>query len=379
MEPGMKTRTVPSSNTPNPSCPRAASFTPPNPYARDPSRRAIACVTCAKAKTRCDKALPSCSRCISKGIKCDPRSTRRTSDNNYRTLPSKKPFVTPKRFTTPGILPSSTAFPSARSNPSSRPRSIMRAPSHIDFRTAVKMSQQAAIISGVPKLTPLPTYQSQIVDECYSYTSTPEPELRYTPEIEQDSFPFSRGGTPQTPSEPFGCNQSLPVIDDIGYLDCSTWSAEGLVPVGLGFTDLDMPLASDWMTPAREPEEMAAANLFAQTQAQTQALTTDLTSSSLPLHDFDPLSTVHDTWSFSLPTHQDVVPSSKAMDGGMDSGIVMQTEWPQQPQPQPQQTRQDLFVDMSLVTSAPYVPKMQGLPGVTPVWEDVFMPGALAY
>src|SRR5690348_7059048 len=144
--------------------------------------------------------LPSCSRCISKGIKCDPRSTRRTTDNDYRCLSSKRPFVTPKRFPMPGVLHSSKSFPSPRSMPSTRPRSIMRAPSHIDFRTAVKMSQQAAIMSGVSELTPLPTYQNQIVDECYSYTPTPEPELRYTPEIEQDGFPFPRGATPQTPA-----------------------------------------------------------------------------------------------------------------------------------------------------------------------------------
>lgn len=250
----------------------------------------------------------------------------------------------------------------------------MRAPSHIDFRTAVKMSQQAAIISGVPKLTPLPTYHSQIVDECYSYDPTPEPDLRYTPDIEQDAFPFSRGGTPQTPPAPFGCNQPLDVVDDIGYLDCPTWSSEGLVPVGLGFTDLDLPMGNEWMTPTPEPEEMRNANLFAQT-AQVAGQTGGFSS----LQTFDPMSSTHADWAFALPGQHSDFPSSKADDDAMDSGIVMQAEWSQQQQPQPQQARQDMFVDMGLVTSAPYVPKMVGLHGATPVWEDVFMPGALPY
>ncbi|KAJ8112781.1 hypothetical protein OPT61_g4934 [Boeremia exigua] len=64
MEQGVRSKTIPSTNTPNPGCSTAPAFTPPNPYARDPSRRAIACVTCAKAKTRCDKAV-SCPALIS--------------------------------------------------------------------------------------------------------------------------------------------------------------------------------------------------------------------------------------------------------------------------------------------------------------------------
>jgi hypothetical protein len=70
-------------------------------------------------------------------------------------------------------------------------------------------------------------------------------------------------------------------------------------------------------------------------------------------------------------------PEDKALDA-IDSGIVMQGEW--SPQPARQQ-RQDVFVDMgNMVTSAPYVPKMQSLSGSSaPVWEDVFMPSSLPY
>jgi hypothetical protein len=245
----------------------------------------------------------------------------------------------------------------------------MRAPSHIDFRTAVKMSQQAAIISGVPKLTPLPTYQSQIVDECWEYTPSPEPELRYTPEIEQDGFlGYSRGTTPQTPAEPFGYNEPLPILDGMDYLDCQPWSGDGLVPVGLGFADMELAMPADsWMTLTPEPEEMGEANTYAQNP--------DFTS-TLQLHgDFDtPLNSIPEDWSsFRMPKQDIMTPDAKALDGVLDSGIVMQGEWTQP-------ARQDMYIDMgNMVTSAPYVPKMQSVLGNAPVWEDVFMSSSVAY
>lgn len=225
------------------------------------------------------------------------------------------------------------------------------------------MSQQAAAISGAPKLTPLPTYHNQIVDECYTFTPSPEPDLRYTPEIEQDTFAFSRGGTPQTPPEPFGCPDPLPLVDDISYLDCAPWTGEPLVPVGLGFVDMDLSTANDsWMTPTPEPEDTSRTNFFAQ-QTHSHApfnasLQADWSAFPLP----------------SPPTHHDSSnPEAKALDA-IDSGIVMQAEWPTQP------PRQDLFVDMgNMITSAPYVPKMQSVSGSVPVWEDVFMPSSIPY
>ena len=238
----------------------------------------------------------------------------------------------------------------------------MRAPSSIDFRTAVKMQQQAATMSGVPKLTPLPTYHNQVVDECYAYTPSPEPDLRFTPEIEQDGFPFSRGGTPQTPQQPFGCPDPLNAGEDLSYLHCPPWAGENLVPVGLGFVDMDMSMGCDgsWMTPTPEPEEMARANLYAQSAHNAF----DAALAATP-------------WSAFPQQQGSMSPEDKALDA-IDSGIVMQGEWSPRPA---QQQRQDVFVDMgNMVTSAPYVPKMQGLSGSSaPVWEDVFMPSSLPY
>lgn len=248
----------------------------------------------------------------------------------------------------------------------------MRAPSHIDFRTAVKMTQQAAIISGVPKLQPLPTYHSQISDACYSYSSSPEPDLsRFTPETESDGFALSRGATPQTPSDLFGHPEPLPGVDGLDYFDCQPWAAEGLVPVGLGFAGLDIAV-QDWMTPTPtpEPEEMARANFFAENHHHHHL--------SLGYQVHDPLgasnTATHD-WAFGTPPpDHNGADSSPFIDASLDSGIVMQCEWSHS-QPQPQNT----YVDMGLITSAPYVPKMQSVMGSAPVWEDVFVPGGVAY
>jgi hypothetical protein len=255
----------------------------------------------------------------------------------------------------------------------------MRAPSHIDFRTAVKMSQQAAFISGVPKLTPLPNYQSQIVDECYSYTSSPEPDLtRFTPELESNGFPFSRGATPQTPNEPFGYHEYLPMVDDLDYLDCPPWSGDGLVPIGLGFAELDMSM-SNWTTP--EPEEVAQieqSNMFAQAPEYASSMQMqgrfEASSSSVLEEDWTALQTLAHN---NVVPHTRAVPSLCLSDGSSDdsvsSGVLMQGEWTQ---PQPHNTHINMG---NMITSAPYVPKMQVIPSNAPVWEDVFMAGPTPY
>lgn len=255
----------------------------------------------------------------------------------------------------------------------------MRAPSHIDFRTAVKMSQQAAFTSGAPKLTPLPSYQSQIVDECYSYTSSPEPELLFTPELESNGFAFSRGATPQTPTEPFGYHDPLPIVDDLDYLNCQSWSKERLVPVGLGFADFEMPMQS-WLTP--EPEDippMEQMDVFAQNA--------DFMSPVQMQGSFDAASnTLLEDWSaFQTPEGNNNVPhagaasslllSDSSSEGSMSSGLVTQGEW----SPLQSQVPNTHINVSNMFTSAPYVPKMQTIPSNAPVWEDVFMSGSMSY
>lgn len=57
MDQATQVKPLPSNTMTKSTCSATPSYTPPNPYARDSSRRAIACVSCAKAKTRCDKAV----------------------------------------------------------------------------------------------------------------------------------------------------------------------------------------------------------------------------------------------------------------------------------------------------------------------------------
>ncbi|KAF2713373.1 hypothetical protein K504DRAFT_450077 [Pleomassaria siparia CBS 279.74] len=212
------------------------------------SRRAIACTICAKAKTKCDKAVPSCSRCTAKGLPCEPRSTRRTSDSNYRNTKTRQ-IVSPKRFSSAVSVPSLSRHTSPRSVPSSERPQMMRAHSHMDMHTAQKMRQQTPTdFSAYPMLTPLPTYSPQIIDECYSYSSSPE----------QNMHTFYNAGrmTPQTPDS-FLYHDSLASTDAFDqYMNTQTWSDDGNgMPIGLGFeNDIPglIPVESPWCTP--EPE-----------------------------------------------------------------------------------------------------------------------------
>jgi hypothetical protein len=230
----------------------------------------------------------------------------------------------------------------------------MRAASHIDFRTAVKMSQQqTSAISGYPTLTPLPTYQSQVVDECYSYTSSPDPSMgSFTPNMDDHSFPISRGMTPQTPEllayhEPFAMDDPLDQ-----YSLSQAWSDDNLMPIGLGF-DTQMPngLPLDmWSTP--EPDvipQMNQANLWAQ-----QSLLS-------PPPQF----------SRETTPHTKVLPSLSANDCSVDdfgSSRVVQDDWSSC------HSNAGGHINMNnLITSAPYVPNMKSIPSNAPLWEDVYM------
>ncbi|KAF2683981.1 hypothetical protein K458DRAFT_389205 [Lentithecium fluviatile CBS 122367] len=227
---------------------------PHNPYARMSQRRAIACTICAKAKTKCDKAVPSCSRCTAKGLQCEPRSTRRTSDNSYRK-PTKH-LVSPKRFPTTNSI--STMGTSPRSVPSSVRPHMMRTVSQMDFHTAAKLAQQPTNFSNFNMLTPLPTYTPQIIDECYGYSSSPETNMGAFPQSAEKNNGFmnsSRSMTPQTPDS-FGYHEPVTVTDSFDYMSTQAWADDGSIPVGLGFDgDLSSILPGDmWPTP--EPETM---------------------------------------------------------------------------------------------------------------------------
>lgn len=106
--------------------------------ANAPQRRPIACTICAKAKTKCDKAvsvalydmcpgqnlhvrlqIPSCSRCTAKGLVCESRSTRRSTDAVYRQ--AKKQLNSYKRASMEGSVTGSDANSTAPSSPRRSP------------------------------------------------------------------------------------------------------------------------------------------------------------------------------------------------------------------------------------------------------------------
>lgn len=222
-----------------------------HPYTKMSQRRAIACTICAKAKTKCDKAVsshsilvgamfsasdsrfqvPSCSRCTAKGLPCEPRSTRRTSDSSYRN--PKKHMVSPKRFPSTNSIPTIGRHNSPRSVPLSDRHQLVRAVSQMDFHTAVKLGQQRPDFAAVSMLAPLHTYTPQIIDECYS--SSPEPNISvYSQHMDRSQFAPSGRLTPHTP-EPFQYNEPVSFPDPFHQYNAHPWSNEVHEPIGLGF------------------------------------------------------------------------------------------------------------------------------------------------
>lgn len=183
--------------------------------------------------------VPSCSRCTAKGLVCTPRSTRRTSDSSYRT--TKKHAVSPKRFMPNKTIQSISRQGSPRSVPTPNRHQLVRAVSQMDFNTAVKLGQHTPEFAAMSMLTPLQTYTPHIVDEFYSYSSSPETAMSaFPPSMEKPSFIHSELLTPQTPDtflypEPV----AMPDSND-QYMGPQVWFADRQMPIGLGFEN-DMP------------------------------------------------------------------------------------------------------------------------------------------
>lgn len=312
-----------------------------NPYKRLPCRRAIACVLCAKAKTKCDKKLPSCSRCITKGLKCDPRSTRRTSDNSYRSI-VKKPFVSPKRYHSTSKIPTTSSHSSPRIFGSSM---IHGASSHFDFRTPTKMNHQASVCAGYPTLTPLPTFASQTSDTCYAYPIYSETNFNnMTPILEPNAFPISGRLSPQTP-ESLAYHEPVSIHEVSDPWEVSqAWGNAAMGTMGLEF-DADVTIGTTlpmqlWSTPDHSID-WHQCSLSASPQVMSHELVPDvrvvpsLSISECSVADFSSASNFQENWAHCQP-------------------ITTQLE----------------MEDM--VAPSPFV---QGLgPNPTPVWEDVFGP-----
>ncbi|ORY13017.1 hypothetical protein BCR34DRAFT_277235 [Clohesyomyces aquaticus] len=59
-----------------------------------PQEKRVACAQCACDKVKCDKLVPYCTRCKTKGYVCQPQSTRRTSNRSTHYSPSSSVMAT---------------------------------------------------------------------------------------------------------------------------------------------------------------------------------------------------------------------------------------------------------------------------------------------
>lgn len=234
----------------------------------------------------------------------------------------------------------------------------MRAASHIDFRTAVKMNQQASAISGYPLLTPLPTYASQVVDECYSYSSSPDKNFDgFTQRMETNAISNSGRLTPQTP-EPTIYHEPLSMSESMDhYMTSRPWPDDVMASVGLGFEpDMTTVLSTEMWSAPRPENMMPMAHMSWKPSALSvsplEILGNDLGSHTRVIP--------------SLTTSECSVEDFNTSGPGQDDWIIYQ----------PIAT----FMDMaSLATSAPFMHDPETIPGLAPTWEDIFIPNASSF
>jgi hypothetical protein len=232
----------------------------------------------------------------------------------------------------------------------------MRAASHIDFRTAVKMSQQASACSGYPMLTPLPSYTSQNVGKRYSYPITTEQDLSgYTPTLDASSFPGSGCLTPDTPGS-IGYQEPLSIVELTEQWISESWSDDALTNVGLGFgEDITSMLPNELWS---NPEQQHSA-----TDTQMPWYQSSFTGSPQPM----PSETM---------AHARTMPSlsiSECSVNDFNNSGVFHEDWANCQNSTPQFD----MADMS--TCAPFMQALDTAPNSAPVWEDVFMPGSAPY
>lgn len=233
----------------------------------------------------------------------------------------------------------------------------MRAASHIDFRTAVKMSQQASASASLSMLTPLPTYSSQVVDGCYSFPSHPEQDLTgYASGIDSDGMPTSGSLTPQTP-ESIVYHEPLTIGDmSDTWMASQSWSDDSLASVGLGF-DGDMT--------ALLPAELWSNN--------GQAHSAPLTQMPWP---HPSLSLSPQSMSSDFAPNVNTAPSLSLSDCSVDdfgNPTSLREDWTAC---EPVTNQFDM---VNMVTSASFMHNYQPVACPAPIWEDVFMPGSAPY
>jgi hypothetical protein len=309
--------------------------------------------------------VPSCSRCTQKGLHCEPRSTRRTSDSNYRN--TKKHLVSPKRYPTANTIPTIGRHTSPRSVPSADRHQLFRAVSQMDLHAAAKMSSyQRPGFTAMPMLTPLQTYTPQIIDGCYSHSSSPERSIApFNTHVDKTTYLSSGRLTPQTPE--FTYKEPVAVTDSFNqYMNSHAWSDDGHMHIGLGFEN-DIPGLMPGDTDLRL---WAAPNLDGNSTPMGSMSAYDSPVSDTP--------TSLETWptqplSVSPPqlAHTRAVPSlsmSEASAQDFDSPGSVQEEWSHF------RNRSGEMGAGNAMTSAPYIANVQTLPVTHQVWDSGVIP-----
>lgn len=204
-------------------------------------------------------------------------------------------------------------------------------------------------------LTPLQTYTPQIIDECYSYSNSPEMGGAPFVQTVEKNNNFMHAGrlTPPTP-EPFSYSESLSVPDfPDQYMNTQGWSHDGQLPIGLGFENEIPGLVS--------------------TEADMNAWAPDFSSQSTPVPNmpaFNPAvcdspASVWPTPAMS-PPHPRAVPSLSVSECSEDSASpnVPQEDW---------SYFQDLSGSMSNVkpiTSTPYLDSIKAMSMDARGWDE---------
>lgn len=230
----------------------------------------------------------------------------------------------------------------------------------MDFHAAAKLGHQPGNFSGFNMLTPLQTYTPQVIDECYSYSSSPEQSMAaFSQPMEKNGFLSTRRSmTPQTP-ETFSYQEPVAMGDPFDqYMHTQAWSDDGSVPIGLGFEN-DMPgmLPGDmWTTP--EPESTTPMGLCDSPAAMN-------------VWAHPPLSVSPPQIPLGMPPHSKAVPSlsiSECSVEDFNSPSGVQDEW---------RNLQPNAVQMmgKPVVSGPFVEDIKAYPKAPqPIWEDLIVP-----
>jgi hypothetical protein len=214
----------------------------------------------------------------------------------------------------------------------------------------------------VSMLTPLSTYTPQIIDECYSYSSSPEPATTvFAHNMDKSSYLPSGRLTPQTPDS-FSFNNSLPMSDSFDhYMHPQGWPHEGSMPMGLGF-ESEIPNMMPMETDMRvwTPDFAAHSTPGPHTHGYNPPMCDSPASVNLwpaPIMSVSPSQPPHTRGVPSLSISECSAPESDSPDGA-------QEEWP---------SFQGLSNSMCAtkpVTSTPYLDSIKTLPMETRAWED---------